>query len=361
MKKNSINSLQISALVLSIITSFIIGISILNAFRIAKIDGYIAIIISAILGIIPIILMLYISNFKPNLNIKEKIDYLFGKKIGFILNLIICIIIFIISLTSLFSIVNFIISQFLSNTPVIYIALFLGLLTFYALTKGIETISRTSLILIIIALIFFIFLATCLINEFDTSNLKPILEHGLNKPLLGGFSTMLMFTIPIFTILMIPKNNITDKKNYNKYIIISYLIGATIIIIMSTMTMGVLGQYLSSLYQYPEYIVLKKITLFDFIDRIENIICVQWIFSVFIVLTMCCYYITNTIKKNDTPKKLGGIITLLMVILSIYVFKNNTTFNNYIVYVYPYILSILLIIIMVISTTIFIRKKTYSK
>lgn len=356
MKKNNINSLQIGALVVSIITAVIMGLGILNASVIARVDAYIATIISTILGFIPIILMLYIANFKPNLNIKEKINNLFGKKIGFIINLIITIIIAIIAITTLFSVVNFIVSQFLSNTPIIYIAAFFGILTIYALTKGIETISRSSLILITISMVLFIFFTLCLTNEFEIDNLKPFLEFGIERPLIGGFTTMLMVSIPIFTILMIPKNNIIDKKNYNKAIIISYIIGAVTIIIISTLTIGILGQYLSDIYQYPEYIVLKKIKLFDFIDRIENIVCIHWIISTFITICMCSYYITNTIKKNDKPKKLAILIVSLIVILSIYVFKNNTAFNMYIVHIYPYILSVLLLLIIIISIAIKFKK-----
>ena len=161
-----------------------------------------------------------------------------------------------------------------------------------------------------------------------------------------------MITIPIFTILMIPKNNIVDNKNYNKTILIAYAIGSSIIIIISTLTIGILGQYLTDIYQYPEYIVLKKISLFDFIDRIENIICIFWIFSTFISISMCSYYITNTIKKNDKPKKLAIIVVTIIVLLSINVFKNNTTFNYYIINIYPYILSILLLLSIIIAIKI---------
>ena len=352
MKKITINSLQLGAIIISIITALIMGISVFNAFVIAKVDGYIATIISTILGIIPLLLIIYIANYKPQLNIKEKINTLFKHKTSFIINLIISIIITIIATTSLFSVVNFIVSQFLSNTPILYIASFLGILTIYALTKGIETISRTSLILITIDIILFIILGMLIINEFKIDNLKPVLEYGIQRPIKASIGTMLMITIPIFTILMIPKNNIVDNKNYNKTILIAYAIGSSIIIIISTLTIGILGQYLTDIYQYPEYIVLKKISLFDFIDRIENIICIFWIFSTFISISMCSYYITNTIKKNDKPKKLAIIVVTIIVLLSINVFKNNTTFNYYIINIYPYILSILLLLSIIIAIKI---------
>lgn len=358
MRKNNINAMQVGSLIICIIMSMSMGIGIFNALEFAKIDSYIAIIISTILGFIPVGIILYIANYKPNLNIVEKINFLFGKPIGFLVNFIISLIIMLVAITSLFSISNFIVSQFLSNTPVIYIGIALAILNIFALNKGIETITRSSLILMMITIAFFIFLIAGLIPEFKTDNLKPILEYGINKPLIASLITICVNVVPLFLILIIPKDNIVDKKNYNKFIIIAYIIASLITIIIITLTMGVLGQYLADLYQYPEYIVLRKITLFDFIDRIENLICIQWISSTFITSTLCFYYICNNIKKEDKPKKLAILIVAIAILLSLYIFKNNTTFNIYISKIYPYILAFMFLLLLITAIIIFIRRKT---
>ena len=360
MKKNSINSLQVASLIVFLIISMSLGMGIFNAVEVAKIDSYIAIILGTFIGLIPISIVLYIANYKPNLNIIEKINDLFGKYVGFIINFIIASIIMLVAITTLFSVSNFIVSQFLSNTPIIYIGIMFAIVCILALRKGIETITRTSLILASITILFFIFLATGLITEFKTDNLKPILEFGINKPLFAALTTICINVLPIFTILIIPKNDIIDKKKYNKTIIISYLFSALIIILMVTLTMGVLGKYLAEIYQYPEYIVLKKITVFDFIDRIENLICVLWIMTTFISSTLCFYYITNSIKKEDNPKKLSYSVVGIAIGLSLYLFKNNTTFNNYINNIYPFILAFMFILFIIVAIAIFIknRKKT---
>lgn len=356
MKKIRINNLQLGALIYSTISSFLIGLGTFNSVTICKIDAYISFILQALINFIPLLLLIYIANYEPSLNIIEKVNKLFGKYIGFIINSIMFIIISIVTTTYLFSISNFTISQFLSHTPTIYIAIMFAIICIYALSKGIETISRTSLALISLTFILFIFLAFGISNEVKLDNLKPVLEFGIKKPIIAACLNTFIATAPLYTILIIPKNYIKDKTNYPKTIIISYVIGMLFCITLVLMTSAVLGKYLLTTYQYPEYIVLKKITMFNFIDRIENLISVQWIFSIFSTISLLFYYLTNSIKKNDKPKKISIFIITIIAYLSTKVFKNNTTYNYYITNIYPYILSIATLIIIIIALTILLKK-----
>ena len=150
-------------------------------------------------------------------------------------------------------------------------------------------------------------------------------------------------------ILIVPKNNIVDKKNYSKCILIFYGIASLLIIITSLFTIGVLGEHLASFYQYPEYILLKRISIFGFIDRIENLLSISWIFSTFATLSLIIYYISNNLNKKEKKKIPSIIISIIIIVCSLYIFKNNTFFNNYVSNIYPYILSIFFIIFVFIT------------
>lgn len=357
MNKNKINSLQLGSLILCPILSASLGIGLYNAIQIAKVDSYIGIFISSILGIIPLLLIIYISKFEEDKNIIEKINILYGKYIGTFINFIIVSILFVIGITILFGICNFIVTQFLANTPIMYVGIMFGIVCVYSVSKGIETISRTQFIFTFIITIIFIILAASLYPEFDKSNLKPFFEYGINSPLKVGILNLFTNIIPIFIILIIPKGNICDKEKYTKFVIIFYIISILFILLISIFNIGVLGQYLASFYQYPEYILLKKVNLFGFIDRIENILSIGWILSTYATLTLIIYYISNFIKKNDKSKLSPLIITSLIILTSLFIFKNNTTFNMYITNIYPYIISILFVIMIIICITIIIKKK----
>ena len=352
-----LNSLQLASLIICPILSASIGIGLYNAIQIAKNDSYISIIIGCIIGLLPIIMLLIIANYQEDKNIIEKINLLFGKTLGTVINYVISILFIIIASTILFGICNFIITQILSNTPVFVIATSFGILSTYSSIKGIETISRTQYLFSFIIIIIFIIFTISLYKEFDISNLKPFLKDGLTNPIKASIFSMLSSIIPTFVILIVPKNNIVDKKNYSKCILIFYGIASLLIIITSLFTIGVLGEHLASFYQYPEYILLKRISIFGFIDRIENLLSISWIFSTFATLSLIIYYISNNLNKKEKKKIPSIIISIIIIVCSLYIFKNNTFFNNYVSNIYPYILSIFFIIFVFITSLILIKRK----
>jgi len=355
MKNKTINSLQFGTLFSFTILSTLIGIGFNNVTRIAKVDSYISILLAYIIGFIPILLFIYLFNQEKT--ITELTKETFGKVLGTIINYLLLIPILIIGICSVYSISNFMVSQFLSDTPIIIIYVIPSLVILYGLIKGIETISRTSLILYVIMILLFFIAIFGLAPQIEISNYKPILEHGLTNPLKGSLIFVLSDIIPLFVMLSISKKNIINKAKTTKSIIIFYSISILIMFLNIAMTIGTLGIHLTDMYQYPEYMVLKQITLFDFLDRIENFVTIQWVFRTFMLVSMIVYYIQNTIKKDDNSKLLPSIILTTIILLDIIIFKNNTIFTNFALKIYPYTNLFLFILIIIISIGVFIKKQ----
>ena len=115
--------------------------------------------------------------------------------------------------------------------------------------------------------------------------------------------------------------------------------------------------HLASIYQYPEYVVMKQINLFEFIDRIENVITIQWLFGLFFNISFVVYYISNSIKPAHKSKILPIVLTALILFFSLILFKNNTQFNDYTYRIVPYIRTILLSIYILLFIFIVFKKK----
>lgn len=355
MKNWKINSLQFSTLFSFTILSTLIGIGFNNVTRIAKVDSYISVILAYIIGFIPVLLFIYLFNQEKNIN--ELITETFGKIFGTIINYLLLIPITIIGICSVYSISNFMVSQFLSDTPIIIIYVVPSMVILYGLIKGIETISRTSLILYVIMLILFFIAIFGLAPQIEFDNYKPVLENGLTSPLKGALVFVLSDIIPLFVMLSISKKNIINKEKTTKQVIVFYTISILIMFLNITMTIGTLGIHLTDMYQYPEYMVLKQISLFDFLDRIENFVTIQWIFRTFMLVSMVVYYIQNTIKKDNNYLVLPALILAIIIALDIIIFKNNTMFTNFALNIYPYSNLALFIIITIISIVVFIKNK----
>jgi len=353
--KTKFTSIQFAILLIFPILSLFTGIGTYNIIKIAKVDSYISPLISGIIGIIVLITFIYIFNYEPDKTINEKNKLLFGNILGTIINYIICILFLFIAVTLIYNISNFAISQFLSETPLLTFMIILGIIVIYNVSLVIENISRVGIIFFSIICFLTIISTFGTISNIELNNIKPILEYGIDKPLYGSIFLTLIDIVPILSLLIVKKNYLIDKEKSTKNLIIFYIISILFISIAMFLTISSLGIHLSTLYQYPEYTVLKKITLFEFIDRIENFIYIKWILSTIMHLSLITYYISYNVNKNS-KKLVPTILISIIITISLYLFKNNTIFYNFTSTIFPYIGLLILIIFIIITINIIIKK-----
>ncbi len=357
MRNNKINCLQFASIFVSLIPASLSGLGIFAIIKAAGIDGYLSVLLGGILSIILFLIFLYIFNYEPDLPITKKTISLFGKVFGNIINIIMVAVALISCIVLIYNLNNFVVSQFLAETPHLIVGGLFVFLIFYINTKGIETMTRTYLIFVIINYLFFVITLLGLMPTFEFSNLKPILATGFERPLLGVFYVISINITPIFLLTAIPKNSLQDKEKVKKALTFAYILSVISIFIIVLMILGNFGIYLSSYYQYPEYMVLKRINFFNFLDRLENILIIQWIFNTFISSSFIVYFITNFIKYRSTNKIIIGIILAVILIASLNVFGNNTSYNSFCYYLFPYFRLAILFVFMLIGLSIKFKRK----
>lgn len=355
--KNKINCLQYNTMLIIIMVSSFMGIGIYSLVRAAGIDAYITILLGVIVGIPALLLFLYIASYEPDLSFPQKMEKLYGQKIGKVVSIISAIFIFIFANNYMFNLINFIVSQFLPETPLMIVGIIFAILMIYTNHKGLETISRVSLVLLSINIILFAIGFIGLIPSIDTDNLKPFLEFGIGRPLQATFYYFTLMVMPMFALLIVPKNKVTKPEKFNRSFVFGYLFSSLFIFGFCIITLGILGIHLASIYQYPEYIILKHVNLFGFLDRIENIVTAQWIFGLFFSVTFAVYYVGNCIKPEHNSKMLPTSIVTLMLLASVYLIPNNTAFNNYIYFIAPILRVFSFSLFVIIGISIFIKKK----
>ena len=344
-----ISLLEYASTFFMIIISPFLGMGLYNLLLKANIDASISVIIAYVLSFSFIIIFNKINNYKINLNLKEKILSLFNKKISFIIISILSLSLFLMASMLSYNINSFIISQFLSETPIIFVSIFMGILILYINSKGIEVIFRVSNLLFFINVILIIIAVIGNYNRIELINMLPLLTEGISRPFIGSINILIFQLIYIFILLIIPKENIKNNKNFNKVIIISMTCAFIFFFLVIIYTIGSLGINLSLKYHYPAYIVMKEVSIFGFIDKIENFIIIHWVFEVFILLSLIIYFINK--MTNIKPYVLITTNIILYTIL----FRNSTLYNV----ITSTLLPILSIIILSIMLTIYFKiKKT---
>ena len=154
--KEKINNIEFSSTLFLILFSCTLGIAPYITIKIAGIDSYIGPIIGSIIGLIPLFIFIYIFNYEIDKPIYQKTKIIFGNTLGTIINIFLTILYFILAITILFNTSNFIISQYLTDTPIKLVIIILSLTAYHTSNKGITTISKISLIYTLIIIILFI-------------------------------------------------------------------------------------------------------------------------------------------------------------------------------------------------------------
>ena len=323
--------------------SLFLGGGISTLFLKASKDAYIAIILGSILGIGIIYLISLVSKrIDQPLNeyLKEKSILNISIRIIFIIYIIFLIFILLIILAT------FLYSYFLIFTPSIITCLPFVFLATYLNSKSIKNISLIAGVLLVLSLVL-VFLKTILLaNEFDFSNLLPILTVKSNKLFITAILFAVLSTAPFITTI---DEHITFKENI-KYYLISML---TIFIVVLTITI-VLGEMVN-IYSYPEYSVLRKISLFKFIENIENFVSVGWFFDIFISLSVCSLKLKNLINVKSS---LVPFIISVIILYIVNIFIANNFYNSIAIYkVFPIILGVFMSILLIL----FMLKKSKKK
>lgn len=325
MKK--ITNLEIGSLIFFLMHASFIGITFSSLTHTLKQDSYLGILLGSLIGLIPILIYLYIFNYEPNLNLNEKNIKLFGKLLGNVINIIILIFTLIIITIVFSNLVTIIKSDYLSKTPIILVIITFIIPIYYAVNTGLKSICRTSLIFFYITIFLIIISNLGLLIQIDINNFKPLLYN--NNNLLNGSIYFIIYNItPLYLINIIPKNSIMHNNKTTKYIIIFYILSIISLLCINLNIIGILGYKLSSLFKYPEYQILKHVSIIGISSRIDSILFIQWIFEILIFVILGLYHIVNTSQSFINEKNNIFLTIYCIVIISLTLIVPNDLFLN---------------------------------
>lgn len=313
-----ITNRQKCSLIYFITGSFFLASGYSLIFKISGKDSWIAMIIGAIIStFITYIINKNIFNHKNGYilkNTKEKIYKI-------ILSFFFLTIVFINLLVARIFATSF----FLNKTPGIFITIPFLALCLYNAKKGIKTISKAAEILIIFSLLLVIFNIFGITSEGTIENILPIFTIKKNKLILSTIYYIILTVIPQLLLFDIK----VDKNVHLKSII---FVNVQLILI-GFIVIFVLGPNFIKIYRFPEYVVLKKLEIFNFIENIHNIVGLIWFFNL---------YITSSVSLYNTLKILNEkVVYILSIIVIILIELLNKSFN-YLTFIYKNIPLILL-------------------
>lgn len=325
MKSNKSNYLSLTHFFSKV---FFLGIGFSKILTLASESTIFSLIFGTVIGSVIIILI-------------NKLNFRTDNKLRNIIMFIILYIFFIIIASEL---INMISNVYLMNTNK-YLILFPLLLTIlYLNTKDIEVHFKISNILHFIDMIIFTTCFLCILPQLKILNYLPIFNTSIKNVWIASLEFALYSSIP---------NILFGGINYNyedreKDILKNYIKSSILLIMMFLIIQGAMGIELINLFKYPEYIVLKRINLFNTFNNLENIFSFIWIFLIYIYLSISSKEMYDISNKFFNNKKVYPIFLILsMYFISSYLYDNQMMM----LYLYKYLWLIFLIILFVYILT----------
>ncbi|MCT8976560.1 endospore germination permease [Clostridium sp. CX1] len=281
LESGSISEHQIKVLVM---LNFI-GTAVINApgalMMEAKQEVWIVGIIGLIIGLALMKLYTALGMMFKGMTIVQYSRKLLGKIFGTLISF--WFILFLILNTSAFLWIegDFISTQIITETPQLATNILFMTVVIFASRLGIEVLARTAEVLYPWAVGGIVILTILVSPSIEVRNLMPILEVGI-KPIARGalfYQSFISLTFVAF-LMIFPAfvNNVENaKKSFFTGMILAGLLFETIILA----TVLVMGANVASRNLYSTYALAKMISIGEFVERIEAIIAMVWVISIF--------------------------------------------------------------------------------
>jgi len=357
MKK--ISSLEYNTLIWFIIKACYTELTITAILVRTRQDTYISTIIGSIIGLIPFAIYEVLKNKYPDDNFITLNKKLFKR--GYLLNIILLIGSLIALICTFWILVHFTNSLFLYKTSSWIISFTLMVPIMYASSKGINVISKVSLILFYMSVFIIFIIMTGTFNEIDINNIRPVFNTDIGNIVHSSLIFTAFNILKVFFLGLIPKNMV--NKYSSKMNFLTYFIVCISMIDLTISTICIFGIDLSTLYEFPAFQILKRVNILGVIDRAESILSVEGIFSIFTEMTIITCFASEIVKetfkiKEKTDKYIIVFICLITLVISNLIFKNQefgeTFFTGPLLYV-------IYTVCLLIPCITFIKSFRYSK
>ncbi|MEY9970769.1 spore germination protein KB [Lysinibacillus sp. RC46] len=255
----------------------------------AKQDAWIAAIIGVVLSLPLIKLFVTLGKRTPTLTFIEANEKILGRFFGKLTSIGFILIALLSAGELLYFIGIFMKTEIMPETPTMAFAFLFSIIIIYAAFLGIEVFARSAEILFPVFILIFIFFVICISPSIKIENLQPILETPKKSIFFSMIRFISLFSFPLVILLMIFPSAVNVQKSAQKGFYIGSIIGGIVLVTIITLSILVLGPANTAARTFPSYSLAQRISIGNFLQRIEVIMATMWIISIYIRTFMYFY------------------------------------------------------------------------
>ncbi|WP_028608292.1 GerAB/ArcD/ProY family transporter [Paenibacillus harenae] len=293
---------------------------------IAKQDAWISMLLAGPFNYLVLALYLSLADRFPNMSLAQYAEKVLGVWAGKAVTFTFVLFFLLLSSLVLRNISDFLGLSVLPQTPDWFIDITFMVVIIYGVFLGIETIARTGEILFAWALFVFIIITFSLLNQFEFQNFEPLLYEGIVRPIKGVYP-ILGFPIGefVFLTVILPLVKKEDRPKLrhelNKAVILLIVTG----VLLTVFLIGILGVDEAARSPFAVYDMAKNINIEEVLVRVEILVAMVWIATVFMKLVLCMYVLsvlTAQMLNLTTYRPLVVPYSFLLVPLSMIAYRN---------------------------------------
>lgn len=293
-----------------------------------------------VISVVAILLVLGINVlFRPfqNSDIVDVSESLAGKPLKIIISIAYILLFFLSSVTCLYCIAASLKIIYFQSTDITYLALLFIVCMVVATRKGLNSLSKVNLVIIILSIGSMLVLFLNSISLFIPERAFPLLGTGADKVLFANLSNLFAFQGIAYILFLQPL--LKNKEDFDKINIISTVL-VSIYLLFSVLCLLLIFPFVSVTQDLLSMYLLTRIIGYGtFIARVDAIYLFFWVFAIMSYLSINLFFILRIFGKSTNIKDPSAIsygicAILLGTILFIkriptYYFLQNIILNNY--------------------------------
>lgn len=323
----------------------------------AREDAWIGATVSLAINLAMVVLYIMIARLHPGKNIFEIHEAVCGKWLGGFLSLMYLFFFLLIIGAILGDMGFFMSSEVMPDTPIEALQIVFLIAVIVSAHMGIIVLARVGELIFPWVTILFLFLALALVPQIDLNYIKPVLEDGWGPVLKAGYqASLFQENIILMTFLPLVRKPRSGEKAY----IWGTLSGGIVLILITLLSILVLGIEQTENSTFPAYALAKTINLGNILQRVEGLLITIWVLTFFIKLAL--FYLTflkglQTVFRLKAPEYLIYPLAVLFLIIAWTTYINTVYVNENIAQVWGKYALVFLLLIPVLLYLVSLLKK----
>ncbi|WP_223067191.1 GerAB/ArcD/ProY family transporter [Paenibacillus caui] len=290
-----------------------------------KQDAWLPALIGIVAGLLPVGLYSSIEHLYPRMTLMEMNEKVLGKGLGKAVSLLFAVWALIASSQVLYYVGDFMNTHIMPETPIQAFHIIFMLVVIMGVRLGLQTLARSAEFFFPWFIALYLGLLLFISPKIKLDNIQPVFETEL-KPVIRAALFFLSFTsLTLIVLLVLFPSYINKPGEARKAFFWGSLISGVMIMVIVATNILVLGSDLTARSVYPSYALIKKISVGNFLQRIEAVMAGLWFITLYYKIALYFYAAALGLAQTFSLKDYRPLtlpLGMIAIVLSLIVYPN---------------------------------------